>query len=154
MRKRFGVVRGAVRPSRFYIASLGCPKNTVDSNAMGVLLQRSGYQPTLDSSQADIVIVNTCGFIEQARAESLETLEGLAASLTERQRLVAAGCWAQRDPTPLWAVPRIDAVLRTRSWPQIVPLAERLLSAVGEPAQRLIEDRLSAMPERRTHRDM
>ncbi len=148
MRKRFGVVRGARRPSRFYIASLGCPKNTVDSNAMGVLLQRSGYQPTLDSSQADIVIVNTCGFIEQARAESLETLEGLAASLTERQRLVAAGCWAQRDPdTIMEAVPRIDAVLGTRSWPQIVPLAERLLSAVGEPAQRLIEDRLSAMPE-------
>ncbi len=148
MRKRFGVVRGARRPSRFYIASLGCPKNTVDSNAMGVLLQRSGYQPTLDLAQADIVIVNTCGFIEQARAESLETLEDLAASLTGRQRLVAAGCWAQRDPdTIIQAVPRIDAVLGTRSWPQIVPLAGRLLAAVGEPTQRLIEDRLATMPE-------
>ncbi len=148
MRKRFGVVRGARRPSRFYIASLGCPKNTVDSNAMGVLLQRSGYQPTLDPAQADIVIVNTCGFIEQARAESLETLEDLAASLTGRQRLVAAGCWAQRDPdTIIQAVPRIDAVLGTRSWPQIVPLAGRLLAAVGEPTQRLIEDRLATMPE-------
>ena len=148
MRKRFGVVRGARRPSRFYIASLGGPKNTVDSNAMGVLLQRSGYQPTLDPAQADIVIVNTCGFIEQARAESLETLEDLAASLTGRQRLVAAGCWAQRDPdTIIQAVPRIDAVLGTRSWPQIVPLAGRLLAAVGEPTQRLIEDRLATMPE-------
>ena len=148
MRKRFGVVRGARCPSRFYIASLGCPKNTVDSNAMGVLLQRSGYQPTLDPAQADIVIVNTCGFIEQARAESLETLEDLAASLTGRQRLVAAGCWAQRDPdTIIQAVPRIDAVLGTRSWPQIVPLAGRLLAAVGEPTQRLIEDRLATMPE-------
>jgi len=115
---------------------------------MGVLLQRSGYQPTLDPAQADIVIVNTCGFIEQARAESLETLEDLAASLTGRQRLVAAGCWAQRDPdTIIQAVPRIDAVLGTRSWPQIVPLAGRLLAAVGEPTQRLIEDRLATMPE-------
>ncbi|MCU0519121.1 MAG: 30S ribosomal protein S12 methylthiotransferase RimO [Anaerolineae bacterium] len=148
MRKRFSVIRGARRPFRFYIASLGCPKNTVDSNAMGVLLQRSGYTPTLDAKQADIVIVNTCGFIEAARAESLETLQDLAASLTKQQRLVAAGCWAQRDPDViLEAVPRIDAILGTRSWPQIVPLAERLLAAVGEPTVRLVEERLATMPE-------
>jgi ribosomal protein S12 methylthiotransferase len=148
LRKRFGVIRGAQRPFRFYIASLGCPKNTVDSNAMGVLLQRSGYEPTLDAQQADIVIVNTCGFIGQARAESLETLEELASSLSRTQRLVAAGCWAQRDPDViLRSVPRIDAVLGTRSWSQIVPLADRLLAAVGEPALRLVEQRLSTMPE-------
>jgi ribosomal protein S12 methylthiotransferase len=148
LRKRFSVIRGARRPFRFYIASLGCPKNTVDSNAMGVLLQRSGYTPTLDAKQADIVIVNTCGFIEAARAESLETLQDLAASLTKQQRLVAAGCWAQRDPDViLEAVPRIDAILGTRSWPQIVPLAERLLAAVGEPTVRLVEERLATMPE-------
>lgn len=115
---------------------------------MGVLLQRSGYTPTLDAKQADIVIVNTCGFIEAARAESLETLQDLAASLTKQQRLVAAGCWAQRDPDViLEAVPRIDAILGTRSWPQIVPLAERLLAAVGEPTVRLVEERLATMPE-------
>ena len=148
MRKRFSILRGAQRPSRFYIASLGCPKNTVDSNAMGVLLQRAGYTATLDAQQADIVIVNTCGFIDAARAESLETLQDLASSLTKQQRLVAAGCWAQRDPDIiLGAVPRIDAILGTRSWPQIVPLADRLLAAVGEPTMRLVEERLATMPE-------
>ena len=115
---------------------------------MGVLLQRSGYTATLDARQADIVIVNTCGFIEEARAESLETLEELATSLSKQQRLVAAGCWAQRDPDViLQAVPRIDAILGTRSWPQIVPLADRLLATVGEPTLRLVEERLATMPE-------
>ncbi len=115
---------------------------------MGVLLQRSGYTATLDARQADIVIVNTCGFIADARAESLETLEELATSLNKQQRLIAAGCWAQRDPDViLQAVPRIDAILGTRSWPQIVPLADRLLATVGEPTLRLVEERLATMPE-------
>ena len=56
--------RGGKRPFRFYIASLGCPKNTVDSSGMAVLLQRAGYEASLDPKQADVVIVNTCGFIE------------------------------------------------------------------------------------------
>ena len=76
------IKRGDKRPFRFYIASLGCPKNTVDSSNMAVLLQRAGYAPTLDAEQADILIVNTCGFIEAARQESLETMRDLAAGLT------------------------------------------------------------------------
>ena len=139
---------------RFYIASLGCPKNTVDANAMAVLLQRAGHEPTLNADEADLVIVNTCGFIEQARAESLEALSDLASELTSDQWLVAAGCWAQRDPDRIRdAVPRIDAVLGTRSWPEIVTLAGSLgATSRGEALRErssfsLIEDRLATLPE-------
>ena len=124
--------RGDERPFRFYIASLGCPKNTVDSSNMAVLLQRAGYAPTLDSGQADILIVNTCGFIDAARQESLETMQALAAGLRPNQRLVAAGCWAQREPDVLLdAIPQLDAVLGTRTWNDIVSVAEALLNETG-----------------------
>lgn len=139
---------GALRPFRFYIASLGCPKNTVDSNAMAVLLNRAGYEPTLDPEQADVVIVNTCGFIEPARAESLQTLQQLAGSLHPHQRLIAAGCWAQRAEGGLLdLVPRIDALIGTRSWTAIVQLVDRLLDHEGASVLSLIEDRKVAMAE-------
>lgn len=144
--------RGAQRPFRFYIASLGCPKNTVDANAMATLLQRAGMTFTLESEQADLVIVNTCGFIDLARQESMETLDDLAQSLTPQQRLIAAGCWAQREPNYLQeAVPRIDAVLGARSWGEIVALARRVLTvpdgAGAGSTVTLVEDRLAMMPE-------
>lgn len=147
--------RGARRPFRFYIASLGCSKNTVDSNAMGVLLQRAGFQPTLASEEADVVIVTTCGFIAPAREESLMHLETLAASLRPTQRLIAAGCWAQRQPEALQTmVPRIDAVLGTRSWPKIVPLVrslslgqDRERASTAQGARVLVENRPAMLPE-------
>ena len=121
--------RGDERPFRFYIASLGCPKNTVDSSNMAVLLQRAGYAPTLDAEEADILIVNTCGFIEAARQESLETMQALVAGLGPDQHLVAAGCWAQREPDVLLdAIPRLDAVLGTRTWNDIVTVANQLFN--------------------------
>ncbi len=140
--------RGAMRPFRFYIASLGCPKNTVDSNAMAVLLNRAGYEPTLDPERADVVIVNTCGFIEPARAESLQTLQRLADSIRPDQRLIAAGCWAQRAEGGLLDfVPRIDALIGTRSWTAIVQLVDRLLQHEETSVLSLVEDRTVAMSE-------
>jgi ribosomal protein S12 methylthiotransferase len=115
---------------------------------MALLLQRAGYQPTLDPDDADVVIVNTCGFIELAREESLETLEDLTAMLRPEQRIVAAGCWAQREPEAIRsAVPEIDAFLGTRSWARIVELANELLSAPGGTTLSLIEDNLAILPE-------
>ncbi|MGC9468785.1 MAG: 30S ribosomal protein S12 methylthiotransferase RimO [Anaerolineae bacterium] len=148
MRSRLDRKRGAPRPSRFYIESLGCPKNTVDANAMAVLLQRAGYAPTLDVDEADVVIVNTCGFIQPARDESLEALNDLATSMRPDQRLIAAGCWSQRSPEYIRAaVPGVDALLGTRSWAEIVSVVERLLSKRGGDTLTLIEDRLSMLPE-------
>lgn len=141
-------IRGEQRPFRFYIASLGCPKNTVDSSNMAVLLQRAGYAPTLDPDLADIIIVNTCGFIDPARQESLETLQDLAAGLRPDQRLVAAGCWAQRDPEALQtAVPQLNAVIGTRSWNDIVALTDELLNNRETAVLQLIEDTRVVLPE-------
>ncbi len=141
-------IRGEQRPFRFYIASLGCPKNTVDSSNMAVLLQRAGYAPTLDPDLADIIIVNTCGFIDPARQESLETLQDLAAGLRPDQRLVAAGCWAQRDPEALQtAVPQLNAVIGTRSWNDIVALTDQLLNNRETAVLQLIEDTRVVLPE-------
>ncbi|HHE71490.1 MAG TPA: 30S ribosomal protein S12 methylthiotransferase RimO [Chloroflexi bacterium] len=147
MNRRSAARGRARRGKRFYIASLGCPKNTVDSQAMAVLLQREGYQPADDAAEADLLIVNTCGFIAAARQESLETLRELAADLRPSQRLVAAGCWAQRDPAAiLEAVPRVDALLGTRSWPQITTIARRVSGRQPSALQR-IEPHTMALPE-------
>ncbi len=124
---------GRLRPLHFYIASLGCPKNTVDAEAMAFLLQHAGYLPTGDLGDADLVIVNTCGFIAPARAESLEALEFIASELDKGQYLVAAGCWAQRDPALLKeAIPRLNAVVGTRAWSSLVSVAEQLRRQVPE----------------------
>ena len=90
MTKHATLQRGAQRPFRFYTASLGCPKNTVDATGMSVLLQRVGYEAVSEPAQADLIIVNTCGFIELARQESLETLRDLTDTLRSDQRIVAA----------------------------------------------------------------
>jgi len=142
------IKRGDQRPFRFYIASLGCPKNTVDSSNMAVLLQRAGYAPTLDAEQADILIVNTCGFIEAARQESLDTMQDLAAGLHPEQRLVAAGCWAQREPDVLLdAIPQLDALLGTRTWNDIVSVADSLFAARETPPLRRIANTAVTLPE-------
>ncbi len=144
----YDIKRGDERPFRFYIASLGCPKNTVDSSNMAVLLQRAGYVPTLEPDLADILIVNTCGFIEAARQESLETMQDLAAGLQPEQRLVAAGCWAQREPDVLLeAIPQLDAVLGTRTWNDIVSVANSLFAVRETTPLRRIAHTPVTLPE-------
>lgn len=140
--------RGGQRPFHFYIASLGCPKNTVDSSGMAVLLRRAGYAATTNPQQADVVIVNTCGFIAPARQESLQTMQGLIAQRRPNQKLIAAGCWAQREPNALLAaVPELDAVIGTRSWTNIVTLADQLLNTRETAILSLIEDATIDLPE-------
>lgn len=111
----------------YFLLTLGCPKNTVDSEAMAMLLQRDGYAATADPGAADVLIVNTCGFLESAKEESISALQELARGKRRRQRLVAAGCLAQRNGEEiLHRVPGVDALLGTRRWMEIVPLADAL----------------------------
>ncbi|MFZ2359548.1 MAG: hypothetical protein WA040_09385, partial [Anaerolineae bacterium] len=103
------------RQPAYYLLTLGCPKNTVDSEGMAMLLQRDGYRATADPDRADVLIVNTCGFLEAAKEESIATLQELAAGKQRHQRLVAAGCLAQRDGDEIVRrVPGVDALLGTR----------------------------------------
>ncbi len=115
------------RRPRFYIASLGCAKNTVDAEGIATLLRRAGYLATGDPARADVVIVNTCGFIAAAREESLTTLRSLAEQITPRQKLIAAGCWAQREPERLrQLLPDLDAIVGTRTWHEIPRIVQEL----------------------------
>ncbi len=112
---------------QFFMLSLGCSKNTVDSESMGSLLQRAGFNGTADSDDAAVLIVNTCGFIEAARQESIDALRELAAAKQPNQLLIAAGCMAQRYGSEVveW-VPGIDGVIGTRRWMDIVPFVRKL----------------------------
>ena len=126
----------------FYLLSLGCSKNTVDSESMASLMQQAGYDGVVDPDDASVMIVNTCGFIESARQESIEALQELAAIKQPNQLLVAAGCMAQRygDEVVEW-VPGIDGVIGTRRWMDIVPFIRRLRRRKHPRPRGLLEGR-------------
>jgi ribosomal protein S12 methylthiotransferase len=115
------------RNNAYYLLSLGCAKNTVDSESMGALLEQAGYHGTDDARHAEVLIVNTCGFIGPARDESIHALRELAAIKKPDQYLIAAGCLSQRYGHDLPAqVPELDGVIGTRRWMDIVDLVRRL----------------------------
>jgi ribosomal protein S12 methylthiotransferase len=122
---------------KFYLLTLGCPKNVVDSEAMSELLRGQGHEAVATPVHADLLIVNTCGFLASAREEALEELRRLAAGKRHRQKLIAAGCLAQRDGTGiLRQVPEVDALLGTRRWMEISRLVEQLaMESVRRPSQ-------------------
>jgi ribosomal protein S12 methylthiotransferase len=81
---------------RFYIETLGCPKNDVDSDKVAGTLLAEGYEQTDDPSRADVVVVNTCAFIDEARKESVDTIRALDSARKRSSRLVVTGCMAER----------------------------------------------------------
>ena len=80
------------------MVSLGCPKNQMDAELMLASLEQAGYEITADSGYADVVIVNTCGFIADAKAESIENILEFAQLKKEKQikKIIVTGCLAQR----------------------------------------------------------
>ena len=96
--------------------SLGCPKNLVDSEVMMGQLKQSGYEITADAADAETVVVNTCGFIDSAKKESIEAILEAARLKTEghAKRLVVAGCLVERYRDELKAeMPEVDAFIGT-----------------------------------------
>jgi ribosomal protein S12 methylthiotransferase len=116
---------------RVGLVNLGCPKNQVDAEVMLGTLSASGFELTANEKEADLLIVNTCGFIDQAKAESIDTLVELG-SLKETGRLkflVAAGCLAQRyGKTLLEELPELDGVVGVGDFPKIAEICRQLLS--------------------------
>src|SRR5215217_6478340 len=112
------------------LVSLGCPKNLVDSEVMLGLAQGAGHELTQDPSAADVIVVNTCAFIDSAKQESIDAILEMAQlkSSGACQRLIVTGCLAERYRDELRAeIPEIDAVLGTGEIPAIV-------SAIGAAA--------------------
>ena len=112
---------------RFRLISLGCAKNTVDSDSMAYLLEQSGFAASGTADSADVLIVNTCGFIGPAREESYAVLRELAQAKRPGQLLIAAGCLTQRYGAEVARqVQGIDGLLGTRRWMDIVDVVRRL----------------------------
>lgn len=96
---------------RFYIETLGCPKNEVDSDKIMGTLLADGLLATDDPSLADVVVVNTCAFIEDARKESIDTVLALESQRKDGARIVVTGCMAERYGQELAdALPEVDQV--------------------------------------------
>ena len=85
-----------MKSKTFHLVSLGCSKNTVDSESMAQVLAGSGFRAIENPNQAEVLIVNTCGFIRPAKEESLRLLGELASRKRKGQVLIAAGCLTQR----------------------------------------------------------
>jgi ribosomal protein S12 methylthiotransferase len=105
------------------LVSLGCPKNLVDSEVMLGLAQQGGHELTQDAGEADVLIVNTCAFIDSAKQESIDTILEMARHKTDGscKRLIVTGCMAERYREELKReIPEIDAVLGTGQVPEIV----------------------------------
>ena len=105
------------------LISLGCPKNLVDSEVMLGLAQQAGHQLTRDASEAEVLVVNTCAFIDSAKQESIDTILEMAQHKKDGvcRRLIVTGCMAERYRDELKKeIPEIDAVLGTGEVPQIV----------------------------------
>jgi ribosomal protein S12 methylthiotransferase len=111
----------------FHLVSLGCAKNTVDSDSMAQLLINSDYRLIENPKEAGIVIVNTCGFIGPAKEESFRVLGELAEKKQKGQILIAAGCLTQRYGVEVaQKVPGIDGILGTRRWMDILDVVSSL----------------------------
>jgi ribosomal protein S12 methylthiotransferase len=98
-------------PARFYVETLGCPKNQVDSDKLAGTLLADGMQAVDEPGSADLIVVNTCAFIEAARRESIDTVLALADRRRDGARLVVTGCMAERYGDELAAaLPEADQV--------------------------------------------
>ena len=111
----------------YFLVSLGCSKNTVDSESMAQILQRQGMRGVGDPDLAEALIVNTCGFIHSAKQESIDVLRQLVEIKRADQMVIAAGCLSQRYGDALvQEVPGLDGVIGTRRWMDIFDLIRRL----------------------------
>src|SRR5215212_9754738 len=120
--------KSPVSKSTFAFVSLGCPKNLVDSERMLGKLAQAGYALTPDADGADVVVVNTCGFIEPARQESLGVIREML-DLKRRGRVgavVVAGCLAERQKDMLLEnVPEVDQIVGVFGREEIVAVLDR-----------------------------
>ncbi len=115
------------RRNHYFLLSLGCSKNTVDSESIAQVLEQNGLRGVGEAKQAEVLIVNTCGFIDAAKAESINALRELVEDRRPGQMVIAAGCLSQRYGQDLVQhVPGLDGVIGTRRWMDIFDLVGRL----------------------------
>lgn len=111
----------------FALITLGCTKNVVDSEGIEQTLVAGGHRRLEEPTDADVVIVNTCGFIGASKQESIDTILGLAASKRQGQLLVATGCLIERHaPEIASSIPELDALVGVHRWPEMPRVLESI----------------------------
>lgn len=131
------VTRMSSEISKIGFVSLGCPKNLVDSEVMMGQLKKHGYELTTDREAAEVIVVNTCGFIDAAKQESINTILEMAAlkESANCKRLVVAGCLVERYRQDLLnQLPEVDAVLGTSEVEKIVAAVDPSAVAAQDAA--------------------
>ena len=121
---------------KILFVSLGCDKNLVDSEMMMGILRQKGYEFTDDESLADVIVINTCGFINDAKEESINTILNMAQYKEHNLKaLVVAGCLAERYKNEIMEeLPEIDAIVGTTAFDKIVDVIDGVLAGQKENA--------------------
>lgn len=140
------------RPVRVGLISLGCAKNLVDAEVMVGTLLKDGFEITSDTGQADVVIVNTCSFIDSAQQESVDTILESAEWRKAKHRgqgLIVAGCLPQRFRDQLPALlPEVDAFMGVDQVPQVADIVKQVLArrGAGESLKSKVQSPKSKVP--------
>ena len=123
------------------LIALGCSKNLVDCETMSTCLKNAGYNVINDVPDSDIVVINTCGFIESAKKEAIDTILNVAdykAPNGNVKKIIVSGCLSQRYPEDiLKEMPEVDAVLGTAHYGDIVDVVERLAGEFGRDSEKI-----------------
>jgi ribosomal protein S12 methylthiotransferase len=128
---------------RYHLVTLGCPKNVVDSERLELLFREKNHQPTERASDADLLVVNTCGFIDSSKEESVNAVLRLAERKRPNQRLVVAGCMTQLYGEEVAReIPEIDHIFGVGQWEEVAALA-------GDVAEAPWDIPLTSAPDRR-----
>jgi ribosomal protein S12 methylthiotransferase len=136
------------QPRRFHLVTLGCARNEVDSDELAGRLTADGWDVSEGASDADVVLVNTCGFIDAAKTESISTILDISDGAT----VVATGCLAERYGSDLAdELPEAAAVLGFDTYPKIAATLEAILAGESVPSHQP-RDRRSLLPVTPVHR--
>ncbi|NOX21396.1 MAG: 30S ribosomal protein S12 methylthiotransferase RimO [Nitrospirae bacterium] len=115
--------------STFYIHTLGCPKNTVDSDVLKKKLTEAGFYPASTPEEASLVLINTCGFIDAAKEESVEEILSYVEKKSPEQKLIVFGCLAKRYLKELKKeLPEVDAFFGVEDFKNILQYCKRFLN--------------------------
>ena len=112
---------------KIYFETLGCPKNFNDTETAEGILQAAGYEISLTAEESDVIIVNTCGFINDAKIESIERIFSLCDYKKDGKKLIVSGCLAERYSKELFEeMPEVDAFLGVNEYEKLPELLENL----------------------------
>ena len=142
------------RPADIFIISLGCPRNLVDTEVLAGILKKRGFSVSFDFNENAVCIVNTCGFIEDAKQESIDVILELVSFKKEKRikKLIVTGCLSQRYSRQIAReIPQIDGVFGCGTFHRIPDYIERILA--GEKTEK-IEDPPTFLYNDATPREM